>query len=597
MNNQFLFRLRAAIHWAGVVAVLLLAACNLPFSTPATSTLEYEALPPPVAAPTLTSAPSASAVHNEPGVGTIMSWVNGSDFVYVPPSEFTMGADKPESKDFNPAHTVSLGGFWIQQTEVTNRMYALCVAAGICTLPFRETGTPYWYVDSSRADYPVVGVDWDDAQTYCKWIEAVLPTEAQWEKTARGSEARLYPWGKDDPTCDLLNFKDCLIPSMLDRVHSYLKGDSPYRAADMAGNAFEWVSDWYAKDYYAQSPAADPPGPTMGELRVTRSSSFRSLIDELKVILRWPQKPTLHRADLGFRCVLTGEAAGNPPAPACETTAYVPIPTIPDTPVQQTPLAPLLTGAYCQEVGGTQRGFAIIDVGEPYEPLHFRISSPDGAISCSAVPASNRMSCTGTALRPGSTATITICPSISAVLFGEPGCPVGYIFDSMDGLCHFNLELAATGPEDCSADEAWEEEYGCVPLAEEGVKPCTPGYFEVFTPDPSVPHECWPVGGPRRATDTCLVGTYLPREGCCEIPDGLPPTCGPGYTYNPSVRACYPDVYPDYCATLTVIIPPCPTEPPPPPSTCYCCQFTSPTACNSHYLQSCKWGADHCIGP
>jgi formylglycine-generating enzyme required for sulfatase activity len=593
MNTQFLFCLRAAVRWAGVVAVLLLAACNLPFSTPATPTLEYEALPPPTAAlePVSTSGPGG------PVSKAALQWVDGSDFVYVPPGEFIMGADKPESKDFNPAHTVSLGGFWIQQTEVTNRMYAQCVAAGICTLPFRETGTPYWYADSNRADYPVAGVDWDDAQTYCKWIEAVLPTEAQWEKTARGTEGDPYPWGKADPTCDLLNFKDCLTPSTLHFVRGYPLGASPYKAADMAGNAFEWVNDWYAKDYYAQSPAADPPGPSVGELRVTRSSSFRSLIDELKVILRWPQKPTLHSADLGFRCVLTGEAVDHPFAPNCTTTSYAPTPTVPDTPVQPTPFTPLLTGAFCQEVGGTEIGVANFELGVPFEPYGFEVSSPDGDISCSATPVSTRMSCTGTALRPGMTATVTICPTVSSVPFGEPGCPVGYVFSHADNLCHFNLELAATRPEDCGADEAWEEDYGCVPLAEEGVKPCTPGYFEVFTPDPSRPHECWPLGGPRRVSDTCLEGTYLPEEGCCKIPEGLPPTCAPGYTFKPHVHSCVPDVYPDYCATLTFPVPPCPTEPPPPPPSCYCCQFTSAEACNSHYLQSCKWGGGVCIGP
>jgi formylglycine-generating enzyme required for sulfatase activity len=592
MNNHFLFRISLALSWAGVTAVLLLGACNLPGGTQAIPTLPYELLPPPVATGTLTPEPASTLKLGGLVSGTPLQWMDGSVFIFVPPDEFTMGADRPQGGDFTPAHTVSLTGFWIQQSEVTNRMYALCVAAGNCDLPFRETGTPYWYADRSRADYPVVGLDWENAQTYCKWIEAVLPTEAQWEMTARGTLGDPYPWGEADPTCDLLNFKDCLTPSRLARVRSYPLGASPYTAADMAGNVFEWVNDWYGKDYYMLSPAADPPGPANGTLRLTRSSSFRSLVDELKVVLRWPQKPTLHRADLGFRCVLTGEAVDHPFALPCTTTSYLSMPTIPDTPVQPTPFTPYLTGAFCQDLGGTEIGVANIELGEPYEPYGYEVSSPDGDISCSAVPASNRMSCTGTALRPGSTATVTICPTISSVPFGEPGCPVGYAFSNEDNLCHFNLEMAAAGPEDCTSDEAWEEAYGCVPLAEEGSKPCTPGYFEVFTRDPSVPHECWPLGGPTRASNSCLVGTYLPEQGCCRIPDGLPPTCALGYTFGPRVHSCVPDVYPDYCATLTFPVPACPTLPPPPPPTCYCCQFTTPNSCPQ---AACQWTNGACV--
>lgn len=590
MNTQFLFRLRAAIRWAGVVAVLLLAACNLPFSMPATSTLEYEALPPPVAAPTLTSAPSASAVHNEPGVGTVMSWVDGSDFVYVPPSEFTMGADKPEGKDFNPAHTVSLGGFWIQQTEVTNRMYAQCVAAGICTLPFRETGTPYWYADSSRADYPVVGVDWDDAQTYCMWIEAVLPTEAQWEKTARGSEARLYPWGKDDPTCDLLNFKDCLIPSMLDRVHSYLKGDSPYKAADMAGNVFEWVNDRYAADYYSQSPAADPPGPATGQKRVTRSSSFRSLVDELKVVLRRPENPTLHRADLGFRCVLTGEALANTPPAACSVPAYVPASAVPGSTSSEDYVAPYLTNTFCMERGPADLGFATIDLGSVESIDSLEITSPDWRPICSTIPGMHRISCTGSALRPGTTATLTLCPRIVSAPLEEPVCPTGYVLDRSDGLCHYRAPVT-TRPEDCTADEAWEAAYGCVPLAGSGPVPCPPGYFEVFTHDPAVPHECWPVDGETGSTEaSCLTGSYASDLDCCQTPPDMPPLCNTGYSYDTRFSMCVPHSIPDGCVTLTFDVPLCPTEPPPPPPACYCCRFDQ-KLCPS---PACVWVGSSC---
>ena len=102
------------------------------------------------------------------------------------------------------------------------------------------------------ADFPVVGVRWDQAENYCHSIGGFLPTEAQWEKTARGPDGNLYPWGNTEPNCELLNFNECLGDTS--PVIDYPAGASPYEVLDMAGNVFEWVADWYKLDYYVEAP-------------------------------------------------------------------------------------------------------------------------------------------------------------------------------------------------------------------------------------------------------------------------------------------------------------------------------------------------------
>ena len=118
----------------------------------------------------------------------------------------------------------------------------------------------------------MVGVTYDQAMAYCNYVNGSLPTEAQWEKAARGPDGNLYPWGNDQPTCDLLNFNNCVHD--LTDVMKYPKGKSAYGALDMEGNVFEWTADWYDALYYKNSPPGDPPGPDTGKARVIRSSSY-----------------------------------------------------------------------------------------------------------------------------------------------------------------------------------------------------------------------------------------------------------------------------------------------------------------------------------
>jgi hypothetical protein len=242
-----------------------------------------------------------------------MVWVDGSILVHVPGGEFIMG----DGGDDNPIHTVALSSFWIYRTKVTNRMYAICVATGDCTPPLEEAAVKA-LSNPAKRDLPVVNVDWGQAEAYCRFVEGILPTEAQWEKTARGPDGNIYPWGDAAPTCDLLNFKDCV--GEKSEVFDYPPGKSYYDALDLAGNVFEWVADWYTPGYYNQSPGVDPLGPEIGEVRSVRSASFNSETSILSSARRFYLKPEENRLDLGFRCVLVGPAEYEP---FCEQI-YVP---------------------------------------------------------------------------------------------------------------------------------------------------------------------------------------------------------------------------------------------------------------------------------
>ena len=249
-----------------------------------------------------------------PQSASSMTWLDGVDMVYVPAGDFIMGTGVGST----PEKTVYLDGYWIYSTEVTNKMYAQCITTGNCAPPAQEVGAPV-HTNAQYGDYPVVGVTWDMAANYCDWAEAKLPTEAQWEKAARGEAGNVFPWGINPPSCSLLNYKGCL--GHTSGVIDYPDGRSLYGAFDMAGNVFQWVNDFYEEHAYDSMPSRNPAGPASGNQHVVRGSSFETEASLLPSGVRHPAAADYHNADLGFRCAVQEPKAL---APFCQLSSYIP---------------------------------------------------------------------------------------------------------------------------------------------------------------------------------------------------------------------------------------------------------------------------------
>ena len=226
---------------------------------------------------------------------------DGAPMVLVPSGEFIMGSSA--ASDERPAHRVSLDSYYIDKFEVTNARYAKYMEAVTTQQSPHQWSAVKLNEDGDR---PVIGVSWADAEAYCRWTGKRLPTEAEWEKAARGTDARKYPWGDEEPREGIANFGRCCGWSgfgLLAKVGTNQAGQSPYGVHDMAGNVWEWVADWYDSQYYKTSAAQNPKGPGAGRDKVIRGGSWSNRGGDVRATIRDKVPPTYRNYSIGFRCV------------------------------------------------------------------------------------------------------------------------------------------------------------------------------------------------------------------------------------------------------------------------------------------------------
>ncbi|MGD8585592.1 MAG: formylglycine-generating enzyme family protein [Chloroflexota bacterium] len=283
----------------------------------------------PTPAPSSTPAPMLGDSRQRPADGAAM--------IYVPGGSFQMGSDRSQAsaarqlcRDYSgdlalatcqpavynnemPAHRVTLDGFWLDRTEVTNGQYRQCLAEGACSPPadlgsYTREG---YFEDETYAGYPVVWVSWQQAADYCAWAGARLPTEAEWEYAARGPDGRIFPWG-DDFDGRRLNYCDANCPTGVSDpgvddgygdtapVGSYPDGAGWNGALDMAGNVREWVADWYG--LYGPDDQTNPQGPEDGDSHIPRGGSWLDRPDDTRSANRGENEVDYVRHKVGFRC-------------------------------------------------------------------------------------------------------------------------------------------------------------------------------------------------------------------------------------------------------------------------------------------------------
>ena len=225
-----------------------------------------------------------------------------SNMIEIPAGLFTMGSDKG-APDEQPPHEVELSLYWIDKFEVTAGAYQNCVSAGSCTPAAQVPGCTMG-IDSLE-NHPINCITWSQANIFCQWLEKRLPTEAEWEKAARGTDGRRFPWGETFPSPDLLNYRSILKGTTA--IGTYESGISFYGIHNMGGNVAEWTADYYGADYYKNSPSQDPSGPASGNFRVGRGANWQIGIpsEALTTTVRNRFNPETSSNTIGFRCAST----------------------------------------------------------------------------------------------------------------------------------------------------------------------------------------------------------------------------------------------------------------------------------------------------
>jgi len=306
----------------GIAAVVMLAIGYgavrfLPSLFPSASTATPLATQAPVVLPVKTEslptstaeAPTSTEVVTMTASAPPSEIVDGKGvpMVFVSEGDFMMGSNISDAADEKPSHPVFLDSYYIDKFEVTNARYKACVDVGQCDPPkhpyfFPDSPKKTYYGNSQYDNYPVIYVDWNMAKAYCEWRSARLPSEAEWEKAARGDTGDyIYPWG-DDLKCLQANYLKCMNRTSV--VGSYEAGKSPYGAYDMAGNVLEWVADLYSANYYQTSPGQNPLGPDSGQSRIVRGGSWTKF--DVRVTNRIGVAPNSATFDIGFRCASPG---------------------------------------------------------------------------------------------------------------------------------------------------------------------------------------------------------------------------------------------------------------------------------------------------
>ena len=282
------------------------------FPKPTTPVPATEGAPTPTFEPTQ----DASTPEGLQGGTIVINAVDGAEIVYIPEGEFTMGSNPTEGYEFcldyppasgaeckiswfeqeSPPHAVFLSAFWIQKTEVSIAQYWQCVNTGVCD-SMDQQGRP--------TDHPVSNLDWNQARTYCQWAGLDLPTEAQWEKAARGATSRIWPWGSERPTVSMLNTLESEFDDTVP-VGFYSDAASYYGLVDMGGNVWELVFDWFREDFYKspEASAMDTQGPPSSPdgFRVLKGSGYIGDFNDARISNRLPVYPTYAGHHVGFRC-------------------------------------------------------------------------------------------------------------------------------------------------------------------------------------------------------------------------------------------------------------------------------------------------------
>jgi len=292
-----------------IVIIFLLTSCaeqQVPVLPESTSTLVPTSIPTIVIpSATVGAIVPTNAPTNTPIVDTSLaesnqrfSPVDGMPQVLIPEGKFRMGGmDARSAPEERPAHYVTLHAYWIDQLEVTNAMYLLCVQSGTCKAPqsFKSLRRTDYFNNPEFNDYPVVYVTWEQAKTYCEWAQQRLPTEAEWERAARGDDWRTFPWGEDKANGLLANYN--MIVGDTSRVGTYPLGASTFGVLDMAGNVAEWTNDFYSGSYYASlTDALNPTGPESSASlrRVVRGGS----LGDAEINIRVPKRSSVLGSNL-----------------------------------------------------------------------------------------------------------------------------------------------------------------------------------------------------------------------------------------------------------------------------------------------------------